>query len=164
MRRIGRASRYVPVGRWTAAAVVVLLLQAGALVAQPYVYVANLGSDDVSVLDAAANALATTLPAGDDPNGVAVSPDGTRVYVTNFLSGNLTMIDSSSNAVVATVPVGDGPVGVAVATDGPPPMSPIAAPTRSPWSTWQPLPCARSCRSAKAPTPWPSPRMASPPM
>ena len=39
--------------------------------------------DTVSVIDTATNTVTATIAVGDNPIGVAVSPDGTRVYVTN---------------------------------------------------------------------------------
>jgi YVTN family beta-propeller protein len=86
--------------------------------AQPFAYVANLGSDDVSVIDSARLDTTATLPGGDDPDGVAISADGTRVYVSSFLSGTVTTIDARTQEVLATVPVGPGPVGLAVTPDG----------------------------------------------
>lgn len=86
--------------------------------AQPYAYVANLGSDDVSVIDVRTRSVVTTLPAGDDPDGTAVSPDGRSVYVTSFLSDSVTVIDTGTNTVSATLAVGKGPVGAAVSPDG----------------------------------------------
>ena len=52
-------------------------------------YIANVGSDTVSVIDTTTNPPAvqgTPIGVGDGPFGVAVSPDGTRAYVTNALS------------------------------------------------------------------------------
>jgi len=78
------------------------------------VYVANNGSNSVSVIDAAGNAVVATIPVGNVPYGIAVDPSGTRVYVANNGSNSVSVIDAASNAVVATIPVGDGPVGVVV--------------------------------------------------
>jgi YVTN family beta-propeller protein len=86
--------------------------------AQPYVYVANLGSNDISVIDTRAHTIVATLPAGEDPDGAAVSIDGKRVYIANFLSDDVTVIDASTQTVVETIPVGAGPVGIAVSPDG----------------------------------------------
>jgi YVTN family beta-propeller protein len=104
--------------RHAALATVVLLGLPVRGAAQPYAYVANIGSDDVSVIDTATQAVVAALPAGDDPDGVATSADGTRAYVTSFLSDSLTVIDTAANDVLGTIPVGSGPVGVAVSPDG----------------------------------------------
>ena len=74
------------------------------------VYVANAGSDTVSVIDADTHAVIATIPVGDRPTGVGFL--GTRVYVTNQLSGTVSVIDIASNTVVATVPVGIRPSGM----------------------------------------------------
>lgn len=93
-------------------------LQASPVAAQPYAYVANLGSDTVSVVDVATQTVATTVPVGSNPDGVAATPDGTRVFVANFLSDDLSVIDTGTNTVSARIDVGSGPVGVAVRPDG----------------------------------------------
>lgn len=87
-------------------------------VAQPYAYIANLGSDTVSVVDAATQNVVATIAVGSNPDGVAVTPDGARVYVANFLSDTVSVIDAGTNTVTATIDVGSGPVGVAVTPDG----------------------------------------------
>ena len=86
--------------------------------AAPFAYVANIGSDDVTVIDVATHTAIATLAVGNDPDGVAVTPDGTLALVTNFLSDDVSIIDTRAQAVVATQPVGSGPVGIAVSPDG----------------------------------------------
>jgi YVTN family beta-propeller protein len=56
-------------------------------------YVANMGSDSVSVIDTrAAATIGTPIAVGDEPDGVAVSPDGTRAYVTNRSGNSISVI------------------------------------------------------------------------
>ncbi|MGH9264317.1 MAG: beta-propeller fold lactonase family protein [Acidimicrobiales bacterium] len=81
-------------------------------------YVANTVSDTVSVVDTATNTVVATIPVGDQPNALAVRPDGTRVYVANGGSDTVSVIDTATNTVVATIPVGNFPQGVAVRPDG----------------------------------------------
>ena len=82
------------------------------------VYVANFASDTVSVIDTATNTVIATVPVGDGPRGVGVTPDATRVYVANEQSDTVSVIDTATNAVVATVAVGDWPTGVRATPDG----------------------------------------------
>ena len=100
------------------------------------VYVANAGSDTVSVIATATNSLVDTDPAragvdpiqvGRSPIGVVVTPDGRRVYVANGDSDSVSVIDTETNSLVDTDPdqagvdpigVGDRPQGVAVTPDG----------------------------------------------
>ncbi|MFC5881829.1 beta-propeller fold lactonase family protein, partial [Streptomyces virginiae] len=70
------------------------------------------------VINTATNTVVATVPVGDAPQGVAVSPDGTRAYVTNYGADTVSVINTATNTVVATVPVGDAPQGVAVSRDG----------------------------------------------
>jgi YVTN family beta-propeller protein len=73
----------------------------------------------VSVTDVERNTVIASVPVGDFPEGIAVSPDGKQVYVTN--SGNsdvpgntISVIDTTTNKVTATVKVGSDPSGVAI--------------------------------------------------
>jgi YVTN family beta-propeller protein len=92
--------------------------------AQPFAYVANhydgTVNGTVSVIDTATTppSVVATVGMGNEPAGVAVTPDGKQVYVTNFNSNTVSVIDTASNIVVATVGVGLGPVGVAITPDG----------------------------------------------
>ncbi len=86
--------------------------------AAPFAYISNAGSNTVSVIDIATNAVVATVPVGTFPAGVAVNPAGAFVYVTNRDSNNVSAIDVHTNTVVATVPVGTQPIGVAVNVAG----------------------------------------------
>ncbi|MBZ0269308.1 hypothetical protein K8I85_14235 [bacterium] len=68
-------------------------------------YVANLHSNDVTVLDEDILVPAEILcfPAGSAPIGVVTHPTLDRVYVANWLSRDVTVYDSAADAVVATV-------------------------------------------------------------
>ncbi|MEV6183330.1 YncE family protein, partial [Streptomyces sp. NPDC052015] len=57
-----------------------------------------------------------TIPVGDSPVRVAITPDGSHAYVTNSASDDVSVIDTATNTVTTTIPVGDSPVGVAIAT------------------------------------------------
>jgi YVTN family beta-propeller protein len=86
----------------------------------------NFPASTVSVIDTASNTVVATIPVGEYPNGVAITPDGAHAYVANNLSptdgsinsaGVVSVIDTARNKVVATIPVGSGPVGVAITPD-----------------------------------------------
>jgi hypothetical protein len=111
---------------------VVLALVCAAPAAASDVYVTNALSNSVSQYDVGAGgALAAkrppTVPAGEDPIGVAVSPNGDSVYVANFNSNTVSQCDVGAGGALAfkstpTVPAGAGPRGVAV-------VGPVSAPT-----------------------------------
>jgi YVTN family beta-propeller protein len=54
---------------------------------------------------------------GSMPEGVGVTPDGTRGYVSNANSNTVSVIDTAANKVVATILVGSFPRGLAVTPD-----------------------------------------------
>jgi YVTN family beta-propeller protein len=73
----------------------------------------------VSVIDTRTDAVVDTIPVGDNPLGVAASPDGTKVYVVNNNDATMSVIDTKSNTVVATIEgLGNGALQVAITPDG----------------------------------------------
>jgi len=92
----------------------------GMLVQADMVYVANVKSHNVSVIDTTTNKVVATIPVGSYPQGLAINPAGTRVYVTNTESDDISVIDTSSNSVVATISVGSDnfPTNIAVSPNG----------------------------------------------
>ena len=70
-----------------------------------------------------ANTVTATVPVGNWPEGIAVTPDGKKAYVAN--SGNITapedtvsVINIINDTVIDTRPAGRHPCGVAVTPDG----------------------------------------------
>lgn len=80
-----------------------------------YVYVANQGSDDVSVIELESKTVADTIDVGGEPYGLAsVLVSGTTyLYVANINSDDVTVINTSTNEVVETIDVGVKPYYVA---------------------------------------------------
>ena len=76
-----------------------------------YVYVSNMSSNNVSVIDAATNTVSATVTVGSSPMRVAYGNG--YAYVTNNAAGTVSVIDATTNAVTATLTVGAGPFGVA---------------------------------------------------
>jgi YVTN family beta-propeller protein len=119
-----------------------LLAWSGVTLADDKVYVANEGSDTVSVLDATSYKTLANVRVGNMPHNVQVSPDGKFAWVTNngeldqmtdvsvhkgmapgsheamAKPGEVWVIDTNTNAVVAKVPVGMHPAHVVVSPDG----------------------------------------------
>lgn len=118
----GNAEERCALVRWRVVAQALLMMAvsaaSGAAHAQPAVYVVNVGSDDVSVIDPETNAAVATVPVGRQPNGIAVTPDGRRVYVSNLQNDTVSVLDAATRSVVGQIGVGDEPVGVAVSPDG----------------------------------------------
>jgi len=60
----------------------------------------------------------TTIPVGNQADGVAVSPDGTKAYVANRATNTISVINTTTDKVTATIPVGMSPSDLAVSPDG----------------------------------------------
>jgi YVTN family beta-propeller protein len=90
--------------------------------AQPYgvavapdstqLYVTNAGSDTLSIIDIASDAVIATVPVGLQPHGVSAHPDGRRVYVVNTGSNTVSVVDAVTFSVLNTIPVGSSPVAL----------------------------------------------------
>ena len=100
------------------AALVVALTQTALVHAEPYAYITNQGSHDVSVIDLASQKVVVTVPVGRSPAGVVASSRAGRVFVSNPDSKTISVIDMREQKVVDTLPAGDGPVGIDAAPDG----------------------------------------------
>ena len=85
-------------------------------------YITNSGDNTVSVINLATNTVTATIPVGNNPFGVSVSPDGSKVYIVNSNNvphaGTVSVINTLTNIVIATIAVGGFPIGVAVSPDG----------------------------------------------
>jgi YVTN family beta-propeller protein len=79
-------------------------------------YITNFLGNTVSVVDTTTNTVTATIPVGQGPEGVAVSPDGSTVYVANNPAGTVSVIATASNTVTATIPV--APLGLSIAIFG----------------------------------------------
>jgi YVTN family beta-propeller protein len=95
-----------------------LVLGARTVEAQPLAYVANEGSNTVSVINTASNTVIAAVPVGVSPGPIAIKPGGAFAYVGNFSSRTLSVIATASNTVVAVVAVGGQPHGLAITPDG----------------------------------------------
>jgi YVTN family beta-propeller protein len=82
-----------------------------------YAFVANGGSDSVSVIDASSKMVVSTIEVGETPVGAWPGSDG-MMYVDNEAGKSLTAIDASTLAVVRTHDLGFTPAMAAVSPAG----------------------------------------------
>ncbi len=92
-----------------------------------YAYVANQGSNTVSVIDTRTGQLVDTnlatptvidpITVGTSPSAVVATSNG-KVYVANSGSGTVSVISTSTNKVTKTIQVGSSPQGLAISPDG----------------------------------------------
>jgi YVTN family beta-propeller protein len=81
-------------------------------------YSASEDTDTLYVLDASSGAIVAGVKVGDEPEGVAVSPDGRLIYVTSEGENAVLAFDAARRSVTAHIPVGERPRSVAFAPDG----------------------------------------------
>lgn len=76
-----------------------------------YLYIANQGSDDVSVIRKLDRELVATIPVGSEPYGLTTATylGTTYIYVINTGSDSVSVINTATNVVVATIAVGVKP-------------------------------------------------------
>ena len=78
-------------------------------------FVCNVGSDDVTILDPVSGRTLATVPVGARPYGVAFAQG--RAFVTNQYSDTVSVIDLETLATVATLEVGEYPEGIDTSSD-----------------------------------------------
>jgi YVTN family beta-propeller protein len=83
------------------------------------VYVTNMVSGTVSVIDPEKLHVIKTIKVGTEPFGCALSPDGRKLYVTNQSENTVSVISTRFDRVVDTIEhVGPKPHGIAITPDG----------------------------------------------
>lgn len=82
------------------------------------VWVANEGADSLSVVDAATNAVVSTLEGIQAPHNVQLSSDGDTAYAVSGSTNRVVAIDTASYAVHAVADTGPGPAHVIEAPNG----------------------------------------------
>ena len=79
-------------------------------------FVGNVGSNDVTVIDPASGEVLATVPVGERPYGVAFAAG--RAFVTNQYENTLSVIALADLSPVATLDTGEYPEGIAATHDG----------------------------------------------
>jgi YVTN family beta-propeller protein len=77
------------------------------------VFVANLYSNNVSVISDGTDRVVASVPVGSYPQAVTYDSGKGEVYVADSFSDNVSVISDATNSVVASVPVGSSPYGLA---------------------------------------------------
>ncbi len=81
-----------------------------------HAYVANYGSNSVSVIDTAGTAVSTTISGVSTPLSIAISPTG--LGVVPRAPDQLSVLDTGTNTVSGTASLAQTPEGVAFSPDG----------------------------------------------
>jgi len=81
-------------------------------------YVANLNSNNLSVIDTESDQVVATVNGGPTPRDVDATPDGRYLLVVNQSTNSVTVLDASNYSVIASVRVGTFPCAISIAPDG----------------------------------------------
>ena len=81
-------------------------------------YVSNLGSNTVTIIDTSTNLVIKNLTVGPNPAGMALTPDGSKAYVANNGGDTISVIDAATLSELPTIQVGNQPTGIAITPDG----------------------------------------------
>jgi YVTN family beta-propeller protein len=68
----------------------------------------------VSVIDTASNQVVATIPVGQRPWNMALTPDGKKLYVANGRSNSVSVIDTANRVKLRDIAVGKLPWGVVI--------------------------------------------------
>lgn len=102
-------------------AVLLTALISGQALAQPYAYIPNRESDDLSIIDSATNTVVNTIPltGSDGPVAIGFHPSGSTAYITSVYNDSLTVLDIAS-LTSSTVPLPgvDFPYSIAIHPSG----------------------------------------------
>ncbi len=88
------------------------------ITAGPVALVTNQRISTVSVVNLASGTVVKTLTGFGTPDGVAITPDGTKAYVANSTSNNVSVIDMARDSVTKTIAVSGSPSEIAFSPDG----------------------------------------------
>ncbi|HRI67930.1 MAG TPA: hypothetical protein PK156_27015 [Polyangium sp.] len=105
-----RKTGEIPVGRWPSA-----------ITHHPtsnYVIVAHRGSDTIGFVDRTRKVLEDALWVGDEPSGLALSPDGKTLYVTLATMRRVVVVDVERRLLINQIDVGFDPRAITISPDG----------------------------------------------
>src|SRR3954470_12180904 len=72
------------------------------------------GDSHVAVIDTSNGNIVRKIDVGNDPEQLAISPDGTRLYVSNEDAGLCTIVDLTTDKQIAQLITGIEPEGVSI--------------------------------------------------
>ena len=81
-------------------------------------YVANIGSDNVTVVDCEERAIVGSPPVGEEPEGIGVDPDTGEVLVANQEDGMLSVLDPETLEDSNKALLGETPIRVVIDPQG----------------------------------------------
>lgn len=81
-------------------------------------YVTNSLGNSISAINVSTDLVAQTIPGGNRPSTLGITPDGSQAYIANFFGQNVSVIDTLTNTITTTVPVGQSPNSISITPNG----------------------------------------------
>jgi YVTN family beta-propeller protein len=72
-----------------------------------WLFVANAGSKDVSVIDLNTGLARSHIEVGANPRGILLNRDGSFLFVHNVLDGTITVVETRNDRIVDVLPISD---------------------------------------------------------
>lgn len=82
------------------------------------IFVTNLASDSVSVINASNDVVVKTIEGLSRPEGIAVSPNGAQVVITNSGNDTVSVVNTLTDSIIKNITVGHYPDSVAFSPEG----------------------------------------------
>lgn len=82
------------------------------------IYVANSGSNNVTVVPGSTNVAIGNVPVGSGPVAVATNAASSKAYIVNQAGGSVTVINTQDSTPGVTIPVGTSPIFAIPSADG----------------------------------------------
>lgn len=70
-----------------------------------WLFIANAGSNNVSIVEIESGDLIANIPVEANPRGLLLSPDSNRLYVHNMISGTVTIVDVATRTITDEIPI-----------------------------------------------------------
>jgi YVTN family beta-propeller protein len=72
-----------------------------------WLFIANAGSNDVSVIDLNTGLARSHIEVGANPRGILLNRDGSFLFVHNVLDGTITVVETRNDRIVDVLPISD---------------------------------------------------------
>ncbi len=83
-----------------------------------YTSASDAGAWELLVIDLETGSIVASPPVGDFAEGLAITPDGSRVYVAEQATDSVSVLDTSTNTIIDSIFTGGSPRAVAAHPDG----------------------------------------------
>lgn len=87
--------------------------------AAPLLWAVNTTTNSVSALESpGGREVGLPIKTGEQPNSIAITPNGQRAYVANFLGNSVTVIETGTRIPIKTIPLTAHAESIAISPDG----------------------------------------------